>query len=144
MFFDEGDVVDQAEMEREEAFQVPGVRWDDRALLPFSMARRAYFLSWRAAFGAPPLLVLFQAEADAFLEDALRMVFLCSKSPEELEGLRYDLRRMQAACDAWADECVKVEDVSAVINAALKLWNGTTITRAVSELNPDAAASLGK
>ena len=147
VFFDEGDVVDQGEMEREEAFQVPGVRWNDKKLLPFTMARKAFFLSWRTAMGAPSLALCFAGDADAFLADALRLIFLCSQSPEKLEDLRYDLRKMQAACDAWADECVPLVDAMTqreIVVAGLRLWNGTTVTQAVAAVDPDARASVGK
>lgn len=147
VFVDDGDVVDQRELVREEAFQVPSVRWNDEPLLPFTMARKAFFLSWRTAMGSPSLALVFAGDADAFLADALRLIFLCSMKPEKLEGLRYDLRAMQAACDAWADEVVPVSDGATqleIVTAGLRLWNGTTVTQAMVAADPDTKAGLGK
>lgn len=138
---------DQAELEREEAFQVPGVKWNDRPLKPFSMARKAFFLSWRTAMGAPSLALVFAGDADAFVSDALRMIFLCSRTPDELEELRYDLRKMQAACDDWADEVVPNADPDTMlhlITTGLRIWNGTTVTQAMADLDPDTKGSVGK
>jgi hypothetical protein len=129
---------------RKDAFEVGGVRWRELPLLPFSIARKSYFLAWRTAMGAPPMGLLFAADALGFLGDALRLIFLCSRTPEELERLRYDLRVMQAACDAWADEVIRPGEELEVVGVGLRLWNGTTVTQHAVQVDPDVATSLGK
>lgn len=129
---------------REEAFQNAKVQWKSRELLPFSMAKKSYFLSWRAAMGAPALITLFQSDALGFLGDALRLVFLCSRTPEELESLRYDLRKMQAACDEWTDANVAEGEENEIVTAGLRLWNGTSVTQHAVQVDPDTRPSLGK
>jgi len=136
---------DTPETLREEAFQAPAPTWQTATLQPFTIARKAYFLSWRTAMGATPMAQLFDVDSHAFLEDAIRLVFLATLTAEELQPLRASFPTMQATCDEWANENILTpEQEGDIILLGLRLWNRTTINQHATAPDPDLAHSLGK
>ncbi len=124
--------------DREEAFQTPQRDWRNKPLHAFSISRRAYFLTWRGTLNLPSLSQLLSSDTEAFLADALRLLFLCLTHDEELEDLRAGgFHEMQRACDAWANESVTIEDLPQIILNGLKIWNGASINRHAAAPDPD-------
>lgn len=127
--------------EREEAFQAAVMDWRMQKLQPFSISRRAFFLSWRAALSLQPLSSLLVGDGLGFVEDALRLVWLCLKSDTELEDLRaLGFAAMQKSCNAWADAEVKAEELQAVLLTGFKIWNNSSINRHAPDIDPDYAS----
>lgn len=101
---------DAAEEARREAAFDASHTWRGRTLLPFSSSRKSLFLQHRVAMGAPDLSQCMK-DLDGFLADAIRIIFLCSYTPEAPihangEGwsrLRCQPHLLQAAMDEWAD-----------------------------------------
>lgn len=136
---------DTLEPAREEAFQAPAPTWQTAPLHPFTMARKAYYLSWRTAMGSVPMSLLFEAESHAFLEDAIRLVFLASLTAEELQPLRASFHTMQATCDDWANTNILTpEQEGEIILLGYQLWNRTSINQHAVAPDPDLRSSLGK
>lgn len=129
--------------EREEAFQAAVTDWRMKKLEPFSISRRAFFLSWRGALKLPSLSDLLSQDMDAFLEDAIRLLWLCLKPSGELEDLRaMGFSAMQKACDDWANENIEHKDIAQVILTGLKIWNNSAINRHAPEVDPDHSPDL--
>ena len=124
--------------EREEAFQTGAGDWRTQKLMPFSISRRAYFLTWRGTLQLPSLSALLSADAEAFLGDAIRLLWLSLHGEETLEDYRTrGISAMQAACDAWANENLTIGDLPQVILTGLKIWNNASITRHAPDVDPD-------
>lgn len=103
---------------RQEAFESEFF-WNGELLEPYSISREALWLSQRLAVGAPPLSQCL-ADHDAFLGDALRILWLCSRKPGDWSRLRADPFAMQAAIDEWADE--NVRDPLAASTQAMRMY----------------------
>jgi hypothetical protein len=124
--------------ERESAFQSGAGDWRMQRLMPFSISRRSYFLTWRGTLGLPSLTQLLNADTEAFLGDAIRILFLSLHGEESLEDLRArGIHHMQAACDAWADQHLTMADLAPVILTGLKIWNNASINRHAPDVDPD-------
>lgn len=127
-------------VEREEAFQSAPGDWRTQKLMPFSVARRALFLAWRGALRLPSLSTMLEVHHDAFLEDAIRLVWLSLVNPEQLEQLRYEgFGAMQAACDVWANGNLEMSDLAPITLTGLKIWNNAGINRHAPDVDPDYA-----
>lgn len=106
---------EQDEKEREEAFdQVP--MWRGKPLLAWSLERERFFHSHRCAAGAPRLSRAVD-DWDAFLLDALRILYFCHHEPEDFIGMGRDPMRLEAEIQKWGSEQVprELEDEARVV-----------------------------
>jgi hypothetical protein len=89
--------------------------WKGTRLIALPISRKATFLQHRVAMGAPPLERVL-ADVDAFLLDALRIIYLCAVDPAEWIIDRGNAQALQTRMDAWADKHVLPgEEVSATL-----------------------------
>lgn len=112
---------------KEEGFTFRGVR-----LHPFSFARSSLFAQHRLAMGAPSLRLVVE-DVDAFLGDALRILWLCSHGPEDWAELRSSPPQLQVVMDNWAD-AGPADPVAAVL-LGLQLYAGAS-SSSPPELTP--------
>lgn len=110
----------EAEKDREWAFDA-GYSWNGRELLPFSIGREALFSQLRTAVGAPPIHAAVR-DFDAFLADALRLIFICSMTPEQLRPLRRDAVVFQEAVESWADANVKPSQRAEAVALGINIY----------------------
>lgn len=105
---------------RQEAFDSV-FEWNEADLLPFSSSREGLFGQLRLSMGAPPLAQCF-ADADAFLADAIRILYLCSHGPEVWNRLRADPVRLQSAIDVWGEEAIPQTAYGQAVVIAMRIY----------------------
>jgi hypothetical protein len=115
---------DQAERDR--AFDAD-YEWNGKALLPLSIDRESLFLQLRTAVGAGDIMAAVR-DFDGFLADAIRILFICAHTPEELRPLRRDPLLFQECVEAWAVKNVKPEQRSRAIAQAINMYADTKAT----------------
>lgn len=90
-----------AEKQREDAFHAVH-QWRGKTLLPFSISRESLFFRLRAADDAPTIAQVMQTPM-AWLQDAIRILFLCSHEPEDFAHLRGNNSAFLKSIDQWAE-----------------------------------------
>lgn len=136
---------EEEERAREEAFHGEPV-WKGAVLQPFSIGRESFFYQQRAAVGAPPLEVLMVNE-NAFLADAIRILYLCSHEPKQYRHLRSRPAVLQERMEEWADAEIRTpEEQLEAVTVALRVFNGSHENEAesVPSGEPGADDELGK
>lgn len=119
------EVVDDAggEKEREAAFGAEPT-WRGKVLEPFSISRESLFHQQRLGAGAPDFDQVLQAQGnDAFLADAVRILYLCSHTPEDWRAVRSSPMTMQEAIDEWAEEHVTVAERAEAVRVGIQIFN---------------------
>jgi hypothetical protein len=98
----------EAETEVEPAVEAPLVALSDGfsfrgiALKELTSSRQAIWTQHRLAVGAPPLELCVN-DVNAFMADALRIVWLCSHDSAVWNGLRGNPAVLESAICEWAD-----------------------------------------
>ena len=137
------DPVDPAadESSRKAAFR-SHPEWKNRPLARgLTIGTLSLFYESREAAGAPPLSK--SIGSNAFLADALRLLWLCAADEAELEHAAADLTRIPPAVRRWAEAHVGLHDAADAIRVALEIWNTAHENRA--EAAPgDSASDLGE
>jgi hypothetical protein len=130
-----------AEQERQEAFEAEYLWdvWDERrnefvptALHPYTSGREALFYRLRLADGALSLSKTL-SDVPSFLGDAIKILYLCSHTPEQWRALRTNTTQFLEEIDAWGDVNVpRAKQVKATL-LALNIFNHAGATQAVPE-----------
>lgn len=125
-----------AEKRRQQAFDsVP--HWKGRPLEPFSISREALFVQLRTAAGAAPFQTVLQ-DGEAWYADAIRLLWICSHTPEAWEDLRGEPLRLQSVIDRWADANLDSRrDKHDLVLLTLRLWNESQVNMHVPAADPD-------
>jgi hypothetical protein len=87
--------------------------WRGAKLHPFNSSRVSLFGQHRLAVGSPSLQLCLD-DVDAFLADALRILWLCSHTPDDWAALRCSPSELQLVIDRWCDEAA-FDSVAAVV-----------------------------
>jgi hypothetical protein len=111
-----------AEKRREEAFSAEPM-WNGRPLI-WSISRESLFYAQRHAVGARDISEVI-ADIDAFFADAIRILWLCTHTPDDWRGLRTDLMGWQETMEKWADENITTKQKSSAVLTAWKILENT-------------------
>lgn len=103
--------------------------WHGKKLAPFAIDREGDWRAHRAALGAPELVKVF---GEAFLSDALRILFFCSHEPEQWLAAG-DSIALEKRIRAWAAENIAAGEQSAATILAIEIFNSAYVNRAVPE-----------
>jgi hypothetical protein len=113
--------------DREEAFASEEPTWQGKPLLPYTSSREVLFTQLRAAGGAPPLRESI-ASTDEFFPDAIRILYLCSHTPEDWREHRGNTGAWLEHIEAWADEAIalsqKAEAAATAMNILSRAYSG--------------------
>ena len=129
-FADEPPAIDPHQQTREEAFDAEHA-WKGKPLQPFSSGRRREWIRLRGIEGEDP----------SFLDDAVKIVWLCLTPTDELIVKRRDPKALGAEIWRWADENVGPEDNESILALADRLLVESNINRAVPL--PSTGAEMG-
>lgn len=114
-----------AESQEEESHQAAfdaSYQWRGKELHPWSIGRESLFYQFRNAVGASDMDAAL-VDIDAFLADALRILWLCSHLPSDFRRLRPHPTLMQEAVEEWAEKNVTKGQHSAATSLALQIFN---------------------
>lgn len=95
--------------------------WDEGELFPFSISRESLFAQLRLAMGAPPLGMCL-GDQDAFLAEAMRILYLCCHEPRVWQRLRVDPLMLQERIDAWAEANIAPHRYGEVTVLAMRIY----------------------
>lgn len=116
--------------ERGEAFASEEPEWMGKPLEPYSSGRESLFVQIRAAAGAPPLRETIRT-TDDFFPDAIRILYLCSHTPENWREHRRDPARWLEHIEDWADGAIplhlKKNAASTAMNILSRAYSGEHI-----------------
>jgi hypothetical protein len=116
-----------AQTAREESFTSEDPTWQGKPLHPYSSGRESLFIQLRAAAGAPPLSQAV-ATTDDFFPDAIRVLYLCSHTPEEWREHRRDTSAWLEHVEAWADGAIplsqKADAAATAMNILSRAYSG--------------------
>lgn len=126
--------------EREEAFAANPM-WKNEEL-SWSITKESIFYQLRAANGAPPIEVSLE-DGNAFLADAIRILFLSIHEPEDFSSLRSKPTLFQERIENWAEgEILTPQDELNLSSVALKIL--TLSQRNQPESVPPAGVDEGE
>lgn len=108
------------EQARAESFAAEEAQWGEKKLEPYTSGREGLFSQLRLAAGALPLGRVVD-DMDAFFPDAVRILYLCSHTPEEWRGLRGDLLVWQEKIEEWGNEHVPLAKKSEAVTLAMNI-----------------------
>jgi hypothetical protein len=99
-------------------------------LEPYGSGRESLFVQLRAAAGAPPLRDTV-GTTDDFFPDAIRILYLCSHTPEDWREHRRDPARWLEHVEAWAETAIplsmKADAASCAMNILSRAYSGEHI-----------------
>jgi hypothetical protein len=110
------------ERAREGAFGAGALSWNGKQLRPWTSAREAQWIEVRHSLGARHISECILSSY-TFLPDAFRILFLCHAPQAQLEGLRGDPLKFQAAVDQWADDYVEIGQHEEATMMAMRIYN---------------------
>ena len=93
-----------------------------RKLAKFSPGRFMMFNHLRSGLGCN-LIRYSIGDGGEFFPEAMRILFLCFHTPEELAVMDKNPNRMEAQVIAWADEVMSPADFADAELLALRIWN---------------------
>jgi hypothetical protein len=129
-----------AEERREQAFDA-NHEWHGTKLHAWTVGREQLYFRLRAVDAAVPLHVALQ-NPESFLGDAIKILYLCSHEPREWRDLLTDVRAFVEAINVWAEDHVKRDEQSDVIDLANRILTDADSTKAV--LRPSGNVSEGE
>lgn len=117
-----GPILDDSEDgTRETAFDAE-FTWRGRQLQPFSIERYTAFVSLRTAMGAPSLSAAFR-DGLGFYPDAIRILWICTVTPDIISALRQFPQDMEAAALAWAETHAPIHLSRDAAMLGIRIWN---------------------
>lgn len=116
-----------AEADRETAFS-DEITWNGRKLHGFSIERYTAFLDFRTHIGAPRLAKTVP-DGNAFLPDAIRILWFCSVESAVITSLRRDPDSMQEAIMRWAGTEVPLSRAKEAIVAGLHIFDSAYLSK---------------
>jgi hypothetical protein len=148
-FSAEDDAADQqAARDRAEAFSEPITEWNGHPLSGFSIGRENLWLDLRYAASAPPWHQLLSDPRGEGMRplfpDAVRLLYILTRTPEECQRARQDLLRFEAASGEWADENIPRHRTVEAIDAILTLYNAAHANTVEVVTEGTGSASVGK
>lgn len=126
----------ESEAARDQAFHFAPV-WKGRPLT-WSISRESLFYSLREAVGARALWQTL-ADLDAFFADAIRILYLCSHTPEQWRHHRADPMLWQEEIERWADEAIAPTERQEATMTAFRLLDRAWENQHESASNEKAA-----
>jgi hypothetical protein len=108
--------------QRVDAFSAEEEQWNGQTLQPYTSSREVLFEILRGATNAPPLALTCQS-IDAFFPDAIRILYLCSHTPDDWRHLRNTPQEWQEKIEEWADTAVPLARKGEAVNTAMRVWN---------------------
>lgn len=113
---------------REEAFYAVH-QWNAKPLLPMTRGRASQFYKLRAADDAPPIAKCLY-DHNAFLGDALRILFLCSHEPEQWAMYRASSIVFLEQIEKWSNKNVSKAQETEAITTALRIFQEQEVSQA--------------
>jgi hypothetical protein len=104
--------------------------WNGRLLHPFSIRRETLYFRLRAVNDCLPLHVV-RRHPEAFLSEAMIILWLCAHEPQDWQPLRGSNALMMAAIETWAEENIAREQQTQAVELALEILRLGDCTRAV-------------
>jgi hypothetical protein len=120
ILIDQPTPIDPHEKAREEAFDST-FQWKDKSMGPFTSGRRREWIRLRSLDGAD----------NSLLDDAVKIVWLCLTSTDDLIAKRRNPEAMSAEIWKWADSNVGDDENEAILDLADKILITSQSTRAV-------------
>ncbi|MFT3991057.1 MAG: hypothetical protein QM680_06560 [Luteolibacter sp.] len=130
------------EKQREEAFYSEFM-WKGKELQPFSSGRESLFHQIRLAAGAPDFASVLD-DVDAFLADAIRILYLCSCEPQDWRHLRSTPLLWQEEIENWGDFFVPNNEKAQAVLLAMQILEKAYLNRHEPAPETGARKSLGK
>ena len=136
------DIEAAAEAARQAAYDAT-YTWLGRELFPWSIGREQLYFKLRAVSGTVPLALALQ-NAEAFLGDAMIVLYLCSHEPQAWRQLRSNLPLFLEAIEQWADTAIPRLQQSQAVDLAIQIVNDAKLTRAIPQPSGrESEAQLG-
>jgi hypothetical protein len=136
-----------AQKERAEAFSAPIREWNGQPLHGFSIGRENLWLDLRAAAGAPPWSELLRDEKSGLqpiFPDAVRILYILTRSIDEVKTARRDLLQFEQDAAAWADENISRARAVEAITAVLRIYNEAQVNEVELITEGSGSANRGK
>lgn len=137
-----------AARERAEAFRTPITEWNGKKLHGFSIGRESLWLDLRAAAGAPGFRrVLGDGETSdlqPLFPDAVRLLYILTRSQEEVKSARRDLLQFEQDAAAWADVEIPRSRASEAITEVLHIYNASQVNEVELVTEGTGSATRGK
>lgn len=111
--------------------------WHGKKLHPFAIDREGDWRAHRVALGVPELSSVL---SEAFMSDALRIVWFCSHDPGQWLPFLRDPVALELKIRKWAAENVGTGEQQEITRLAIDIFNSAYKTRA----QPADAHSLGE
>jgi hypothetical protein len=117
---DHTQTADPIQEQREQAFDAAH-EWKGQPLEPFSSGRRREWIRLRNLDGEDP----------TFLDDAVKIVWLCLQSADDIITKRRNAQAMSAEIWRWADTNVGNDDNEAILELANQIVTNSRVNQAV-------------
>lgn len=131
----------EEEKAREEAFQAEP-EWNGQPL-EWTISKESLFYSLRQSVGAPEITTVI-ADIDAFLADAIRIIYLSLHSPADWRAHRPNMITWQEHIDQWADKNIAQNQRVELIVTAWKLLDLAGANRHEPATDPTQPHTPGK
>lgn len=140
------DIVDHAievqAAEERQAAVLAQHAWNGRPLHPFTIRRETLYFRLRAANDALPLSVV-RKHPEAFLQDAMIILWLCTHEPADWTPMRARNDLLLETIETWAEESIQRPQQTEAIDLALQILREGDTTRAVPRPSERKGDDLG-
>lgn len=116
--------------------------WNGRPLHPFTIRRETLYFRLRAANDALPLSVV-RKHPEAFLQDAMIILWLCAHEPADWTPMRARNDLLLETIETWAEENIHRPQQTEAIDLALQILREGDTTRAVPRPSERKGDDLG-
>lgn len=117
-------------------------QWNGSPLHPFSIRRETLYFRLRAVNDALPLHVV-RRHPEAFLHEAMIILWLCFHEPAAWDQLRSDNSRLMNVIESWAEKNIKRPQQSQAIELALQILHEGDCTHAIPRPSDRQGDELG-
>jgi len=134
--------IEQVAAEQRQAAVLAQHTWNARPLHPFSIRRETLYFRLRAANDALPLSVV-RRHPEAFLQDAMIILWLCAHEPADWTPMRARNDLLLETIETWAEESIRRAEQTDAIDLALQILREGDTTRAVPRPSDRKGDDLG-
>lgn len=126
---------DGGEAKRDAAWRMGDqFQWDGQPLAPFAVDREGDWRCHRAALGLPEL---GRVMSEAFLADAIRIVYFCAHEPRQWLRLLSDPERLELEIRSWAASAIRPGQQGDITALAIGIFNSAYTNRATAREQGD-------
>lgn len=116
--------------------------WHGQPLHPFSIRRETLYFRLRAANDSLPLGAM-RKHPEAFLQDAMIILWLCAHEPADWTPMRARNDLLLETIETWAEDNIHRHEQTDAIELALKILREGDTTRAVPRPSDRKGDDLG-